>query len=131
MRSRAKLADQQRAQFTNDLRRQLPFILLWLESGQAHGIRNIGNSPAVANNGAEFWVVPQTTSMNELLPQLFEGSWGMFFFVRRPEPLPSPPVPLLPEETNAADPLRLTGAQVAILSDPDDVDWLVLGDLSA
>lgn len=53
----------------------------------------------------------------------------MFFFTERPDPLPIPPVPLLPEESKAADLLKTTRVQAAILSDPDDVDWLVLSNI--
>jgi hypothetical protein len=123
---RARLADERRIEFVTALRRELPFLLLWLEKGRANDVLKNAGSPAVSNADVEFWLVPETLPINQLLPKLREGEWGIFFFAKRPEHLPFPPVPLMPSrQPRASDLLGLTGAHAAIVSEPDDTDWLV------
>jgi hypothetical protein len=66
--------------FVNLLREQLPCVLLWLDVVLNQELRVRLGNPDASSDGAGFWVVPQSVSTNSLLPQLFEGGWGMFFF---------------------------------------------------
>jgi hypothetical protein len=117
--------ENERLRFVNILRDRLPFVLLWLDDVLIHEIREGLEEPVSSCDGAGFWVVSQSVSMNAMLPKLFEGGWGMFFFRARPHQMPQPPIPLMPSRRPVANELfGSTGAQAILVSEYDDRDWL-------
>ena len=101
-------------------------FFLWLDDARNQEVQEDLGQPAVSRDGAGFWIVSETIPMNALLPKLFRGGWGMFFFRTRPKQMPIPPIPLLPSKRpDAAELIGSTEAQAVIVSWYDDLEWLV------
>lgn len=125
MKGGSKRVGAQKADFLQQLFRRFPTRLLWVKDVD-EDLKAMLGSPLSTVGGASLWVVTDRTSLTELLSELYEGGWAMFFLPNPPQHglAPSEFLPSKPEEVRLL--LREVGASIGVLSWYDDIEWLIV-----
>lgn len=119
--------ERRKVQFVEKLIERLPYVLVWLKSPQEEAPQDVAPQSlgtAVWTSGeAGFWNLSSSIPVCQLLDELYEGGWGMFFLERPPEGPLSVPEFLQTEPEQILALLRATHAKAVIVSWYDDVEW--------
>lgn len=121
---RFRKAENEKAHLVETLARKHPHVLLWLNDWN-DDLQSALQAVANASVGTAAWYRVDRR-VSALMPELYQGAWGAFFFSDDRTPPVPPGLPMHPEELAAF--VREVGAECGISSWYDDAEWLVFID---
>ncbi len=123
---RRKSADRERLDLLRLLLAEAPACGFWVDDDHYEKLSAaIGVERQSSTSRAPWLFVPAEDALRSL-GQLYEGNWCLFLFDRTPIEPPPAPRDLGMDPDTVRQCLNELGASVAVLSLPDDLEWLVV-----